>query len=451
MIYGYLTFGQAKIQLAARLNDPTKVFWQDAELGIYLTEALRTWNALTAFWRGDFAFPTVASTRWYDLTAVANTLRPYTVTDVDLYTSMEYSLLEPPTGATWSGSLQFDATDLLNAVQRRRDEMLSTVGCTLTRSTVGAVAGRITLADNVIDIRRVAYLPNSPGVAAPMYADDTWAEQSFNRGYTTAPAGTPGTPSTWLASTEPPISFDVDAPPAYAGFYELLTVNAGTALSLATPSTLSMPDDWTHVLRWGALADLLSQESYSRDPLRAAYCEQRYLLGLKLLFDAPALLAARIGNAPLQVDAVKSADYYRVGWEAEAAGTPDAALTAGLNLVALAPVPDAGPYSLTATVVENAPVPSADGDSFQVSRDDLQVVLDYAQHLAAFKEGGAEFSATIPLFQGFLRQAALYNSKLAQMGEFTVPLLGQAQREARLNPTLADTVDKVLAAEGGGQ
>lgn len=463
-IYSHISFATAKQQLANRLSDGTKQFWSDAELGLYLIESLRTWNALTSYWRSDFTFQSQANTVWYDLTdtvAMPNTLRPLTLTDRDLYTLIQYHLLEPTAWNPWAGaSLQFTDNDLLNAVQRRRDEVLSVCGCTLTRSTVPAVAGRITLPDNVIDVRRMAYLPTPPpsiygvgayGVIVPygmlvpfqgsvMWPEDAWAEQSFNRKWTLQPAGTP---FQYLMSTDPPITFDVDLPPAFAGNYELLTVNAGPVLSVGTGTKLSIPDDWAHVIKWGALADLLSREYLSKDSVRAQYCEQRYRMGLKLLSQSSALLTMRIGNVPMQVDSVQAADAFQTRWQAQPASTPEFALHAGLNLLAFTPVPDAGPYSLTAMVVQNAPVPVSGIDPVQVARDDLDVILDYSQHLAAFKMGGAEFLVTLPLFERFMKQAAIYNAKLDELGEYTKLLFGLSQLQENMAPRMAP-----VAADG---
>src|SRR2546430_4686797 len=126
-IYTYITYAQARQQLANRLYDSTKQFWSDSELKSLLTEALRTWNALTSFWRGDFTFPTQQGVTWYDLTDssnLPNPLRPLTVTDDALYRDIQFALLEPSVGVNpWTGvSSQFTADDLVNAVQRRRDE-----------------------------------------------------------------------------------------------------------------------------------------------------------------------------------------------------------------------------------------------------------------------------------------------------------------------------------------
>jgi hypothetical protein len=457
--YSYIPLSTALQELSNRLFDSAQTFWSGPELTFYLQEALRTWNAMTGYWRGDFTFPARNGITWYDLTDnvnLPNTLRPYTITDAYLYQIIQYHLLEPATGVNpWTGvSNQFTADDLINAVQRRRDEILAVCGCTLNRRLVPAVAGRTQLPDTVIDVRRLSYQPTPPslpygrgfygagpyGQFAPnekssvVWPDDEWSERSFNRNYTINPAGTP---QTYLMSTQPPIAFDTDAPPAVPGNYELLTVEAGPLLSAATPHTLLIPDDWTHVIKWGALADLLNRESEAKDQLRAKYCEQRYQMGLALLASAPALLAARIANVAIQVDSVRAADEFNTGWEAAAPGMPQSALYAGLNLVALTPIPDAGNYSVTATVVENAPVPVVAGDFIQVSRDDLDVIIDYAQHLASFKMGGAEFVSTSPLLERFLAKAAVYGLKLSELGQYTSAITALSQQETNLNPRMA--------------
>jgi hypothetical protein len=89
-------------------------------------------------------------------------------------------------------------------------------------------------------------------------------------------------------------------------------------------------------------------------------------------------------------------------------------------------------------VVENAPVPVNDGDFVQVSKDDLEAILDYAQHMAALKMGGTEFISTIPLVQRFHKQALVYNHKLNELGEFTKPTYELSQLQAEANPVYDD-------------
>lgn len=430
----------ATSDLAAKLYDSGYQFWGAGapdELATYIVEALRTWNALTSFWRTDMTFPLVAGTTWYDLPSQVGSLRPYTVSDNDLLTTIEYHLLEPLTPTyplAWTGSLQFDVATILGALQGRRDETLSTTGCTISRRLLpAAMVRRIPLWDDMIDLRRVAWLPIAGFgyVLAPLTPSDPWDKESFDFGWLTA-ASEP--PTSFLRSAEPPLAFDVDRVPPIGGDYEILSVNAGPALVTTSATLLGVPDDWSWVVKWGALGDLLSRESNSKDDLRAAYCDKRYQEGLALLTDAPAVLALRLNNVPLAVDAVRNGDDFNVGWQAAPAGTPANVYAAGLNLLGFGPKPDAGPWSITATVVENAPLPALPTDPIQLARDDYDAVLDYAQHLAAFKMGGQEFAATIPLYQAFVKRASLYNAKLAELGFFQRPMYEVSQLEAQRNP-----------------
>src|SRR5437762_5788040 len=112
MPYSFLTYGESRQRLAERLYDATSIFFSDAELGLYIKEALRTFNALANFYREEFVFNTQANVTWYDLTDTTNlpnTLRPFTVTDGSLIELIEYHLLEPPTTSyplVWAGSKQ---------------------------------------------------------------------------------------------------------------------------------------------------------------------------------------------------------------------------------------------------------------------------------------------------------------------------------------------------------
>jgi hypothetical protein len=442
MAYSYITLGQAKTALAQRLTDPTKQFWGDTELGAYISEALQSFNAFANYYRQEFTFNSVANATWYDLTNFAlfpNTLRPLNETDLTLINMIEYHFLEPLTTTyplVWSGSLQFSLTDVLNALQQTRDEVLSETGCTLTESLVAALAGRTFLNDRVLDARRVVWLPTSGfGYSANMLVpSDLWAQQSFEAGF---PQLAPGIPQTWRRSTEPPLGFDVDVQPIVPGQYDLLTVNAGSDLSATAASVLRIPNDWCFVAKWGALAQLLGRDSVAQDQYRAKYCAMRYKEGLAGLRTAPALLGARINNVPVSITSVTAADYYNANWQAAAPGIPLNLYYAGLNVVALNPTPVTALNSITANVVRNMILPAADSDFLQVGRDDFPAVLDESQHIAMFKCGGAEFAETFPLHGNFLRRCTLHNSKLGAMSPYLEFLDGRSQADNMLHPTFA--------------
>lgn len=440
MAYSFITFAQAKTALAQRLTDLTKQFWSDTELGAYISESLQSFNALANFYRQEFTFNSQANITWYDLKDISqlpNTLRAITETDLTLVSLIEYHLLEPQTASyplTWTGSLQFSLTDILNAIQQVRDEILSETGCTITESLIAALPGRTFLNQGVLDPRRVVWVPTSGlGYSANMLVpSDLWAQQSFESGF---PQLAAGIPQTWRRSSEPPLAFDVDIQPAVPGQWDLLTVDAGSDLSTTAPHTLSIPDDWCWIAKWGALAQLLSRDSVAQDIYRAKYCSMRYQEGLAALRTAPALLAARINNVPVVATSISAADKYDANWQAQAAGTPRALYYAGLNMVGLSPTPATALHSVTASVVRNMVLPSVSGDFLQVGRDDISAVLDEAQHIALFKCGGAEFAETFVLHGNFLRRCALYNSKLSAMSAYLEFMDGRAQADNMLHPT----------------
>lgn len=455
--FQYVKLGAARQQLANRLYDSGQVFWSPPELTRYIVEALRTFNAYAAYWRSDFEIRPQPGVQWYDIPALQNTLRAYTITDQLFYPDVQYALLEPAPATVlnpWTGaSLQFSADDLVQSLARSRDLVLAETGCTYTRRLLPATAGRTQLSDLTIDLRRVAYIPAigsgygigaygagpygiSASLAFTMWPEDAWALEAFRRKATTRPAGNP---QYYSQSTQTPISFDADRPPGSGGNYECLTIEAGPSLTPTSNVTLSIPDDWAHVLKWGVLADLLTRDSNSADDTRAQYAQSRFKMGMKLLQSAPSLIGLRNQNsgAVLQVEAVKTLDFFKRSWQSGFPGPPKSIGIAGLNLLALSPIPDAGPYSFVASVVENAPVPVADSDFVQVNRGDFDAVLGYAQHLASFKQGGAEFLATLPLYDRFLRQCSLYHLKYSELGEYTDFQMGLAQLQENAAPRTA--------------
>ena len=451
--YSFATLTQAQNALLGRLYDngvagqPSGQFWTPAECTIYLTEALRAWNAYTGFWRNQFAFSintfALHGSSWYDITQQAGTLRPYTVTDQYLTNVIEYHLLEPQTSLTpspsapafWSGSNQFSLSDIYQALGRKQNECLSLTGCTVSQATIAAaIQRRTTLSDSTLDIRRISWLPTS-GLgysAVPLRQSDNWELQSFNPAFG---AAAQGSPQQWLQSSEPPPAFDVDIIPAVPGSYDVVSVNSGVTPNTTSAQLLSVPDDWSFVVKWGAIADLLSKEANAKDAARAKYCQARFTQDCKILANAPATLGVYLNGFPLFVDAVRNADDFNSNWQGQSPAIPNTCYQAGLNLLGF-PNPDQV-YGILITVVQNAPVPTSPGDFIQIDRGDYDALIDEAQHLAAFKAGGAEFLATVGLHQNFLDQAAKYNAKLRDMGLFSMDMQEISQREERRNPRMA--------------
>jgi hypothetical protein len=447
MAYAWQTLAGAQTDLAARLYDAGQQWWDPTNLTIRIVEALQTWNALTSFWRADMSFTLAGSTWWYDISAVTGSVRPMTATDYGLIQSIEYDLVEPPTTAyplVWTGTDQFNVAAILGAIQRRRDEVLSTTGCTLTRQIVTApLGGRVSLPDNVIDIRRVAWLPSSVYSPKVLHQADAMSKSFYDRGWTAAATAPP---RTYLQSSQPPLSFDVDRTPPVAGSYEVMAVEAGAALVTTAATVLGVPNDWAWVIKFGALAELLGTESEAKDQLRADYCAWRYKQGLAIMTQASAVLSAQMNGIPCPMDAVYNGDDFNFGWQALVAGIPRGVYLAGQNMLATSL--SAGTNVVKLQVVQNAPIPSVSTDAIQLGREDYAAVLDEAQHLATLSLGGSEFMATVGLHKRFIERAALYNSKLLGLGDYPRSMYEVTQIESERAPVYgAVTPQEVL---GGG-
>lgn len=439
--YNYATYLQARQALALRLTDPANQFWPDAELKLLIIESLRTWNALTAAFVKEAAFTVkAASSPWLFVPSLTNSPRPYTVQDSDIYTLIQYHLIEPATGAgTWSGTPQFSLSDLTQAYQRRQDELVQLTACNLVQlAPLGVVPNtrRTLLPDTVLEVRRARYIPgnNPPSPPHTLWREDPYTFSVFTPGF----AQTPHIPHNYSLTNQPPLSLDTDFPPNIPGTLDLLAIQSTTPPAPPASVNLAIPDDWSWVLKWGILADILNKDSESQDLPRAQYCLARYTEGITLMQRLPWLLGAQFDGIPVGIAGVQDQDQYDNGWESRAGVVRNAVVVAGTDLISVCPRPTGATLlGLTLQLVQNAPIPVADSDPVQVSRDTLDIILDYAEHLASFQMGGQEFAATVPLFDNFRKSAQLTNQRLAELGIFYDVMKWQGRREESADPRFA--------------
>jgi hypothetical protein len=416
MAYAYLTFAQARTELANRLSDPSKIYWVDSELKLAIRESLRYWNTAALFWRNRFTFNAAANTFWYDLTAASNTLIPYTVTDREVISFLLYNLIEPQLDGSFNyvGTDMFTLSDIVSAVQRRRDQFLLETGMVTGQSIINGPippANRVALADKVIDVKRAAWIDNLSHNYSTLWRTDEYAAESFQFGWATAPENPPTNFSTAVV---PPITLSVIPPPQASGQIELITTSSGAVLNPASGVLLGIPDDFAWVVRFGALADLLGREGQSRDSGRAQYAEARWTEGIALAKQFTSIMTGYLNGVQVFPQAIRSLDSFRAGWQGEAPNISDTIGVMSWNLIALAPLPISTAISIMLDMVSNAPVPVNDGDFIQIGREDLDALLDMSQHLLAFKQAGQEFTDTVPLYQSAVTQAKLRNTKLKE-------------------------------------
>jgi hypothetical protein len=75
-----------------------------------------------------------------------------------------------------------------------------------------------------------------------------------------------------------------------------------------------------------------------------------------------------------------------------------------------------------------------DGDYVQLSKDGVDAILDYCQHIASFKLGGKDFALTMPLFEKFETYARMKNTQYAALGIFRPGTLAEGNRGEMVDP-----------------
>ena len=488
--YSWLTKTNAVAALQARLNNWT--FWTTAELWVILTEALRHWNGLTEQWNQPFNINN-ANGQWINTGTLAGSPRLRSVTDQYLYGQMCSMLLEPQlSGGAWAGTKQFTLANLQYSLQKRTQEVIQATSCNIAQlspidATPGVRAG-YTLPDTVLEPRRLRFLAlmlsttgtASSGastviVASPqgiargqvvvgtniqpgtfctaivgtaaslslpttgavsgtvqfylpitLTREDALAFQSFEPEY----LQTVGFPQSWAIASEPPLGFDVDLAPTTPGKFDVLALSSGPTFAPPAASLLGVPDDWSLVTMYGALADVLGMESEATDRQRAAYCLERYTQMLEMMKGSNWLLQTFINGAVSDATSLAEMDSLAVGWQESQQNLP-ALVQAGMDMIA--PVPGSGQL-VTLQVLGNAPLLDATNTYVQVSRDDWEAVLTYAQHVASFKMGGSEFMATMPMLKSFYQAAASVNRRLATQGVFVEMLRAQGRKQEGAEP-----------------
>lgn len=487
--FTWLTKNSAIDALQGRLNNSG--FWSAAECWVYLSESLRFWNALTEQWNADLVIPT-ANGQWINTGTLAGSPRLRTVTDQNIYSQMLTMLLEPQLsgGLTWNGTSQFTLANLQYSLQKRVQEVIQATSCNVAQlGPLNATIGqrRYALTDTILEQRRtrfMAVMANTTGTAstgsfsiivgsssgiaqgqvitgagiqagtfatgvngltvsislpttAPLSSlqfiqpvtltrEDTQSFQSFEPSY----LQTYGLPQSWSVASEPPLGFDVDLAPNVPGTFDILALNAAATFAPPAGSLLGIPDDWSWLPMYGALADLMNIESESTDRQRADYCLQRYTQGLEIMRQSNWLLKTTINGAVSKPTALAEMDGWSTGWQESMWSLPSI-VEAGIDM--LAPVPGVG-LSVGVTLLGNAPLLDTTGVYCQVSRDDFEAVLNYAQHIACFKQGGQEFADTTPLYKDFIRAAGERNRRWMSYGIYTDILKQQGQLQQEADP-----------------
>ena len=128
---------------------------------------------------------------------------------------------------------------------------------------------------------------------------------------------------------------------------------------------------------------------------------------------------------PLSQTSLSEMDNGYPGWQSQntdsGGSVPDSPrkwLPLSIDMIAIWPADADGGHVLTVDGVSATPILEQQASYINIGEDELDVILGYALHVCALKEGGERFAATQSYFQNFLQAAAEENSQLTQSAIF---------------------------------
>ena len=203
------------------------------------------------------------------------------VTDTYIANSVIYSMLE--NGAADANfptllTTMFTQQEIVDSMNRVQQAFLLATGMIVTRTVVAASPGqgKYPTPTNSIRPRRLTWQDGAGNIRILTLAD-TWELDNGEPDW----ASDTGTPFAWWETTLGQQQVAVAPTPDAPGQINLLYIALSTTLTgLGVP--LTVPDDWSPYILWGTLAELLSSDGQSFDPVRANYCKTRYDEGVEL-------------------------------------------------------------------------------------------------------------------------------------------------------------------------
>ena len=448
--YSQYSLNTLTAEISNLLADPNNRYWTVPEIALAINEGMFVWGAITNYWRASGSFNTVPNTAYYDLSVQRPTLRTRLLTLGSVVQDIQFALLEAAPGNSVTGvgmSGQTTVTAILNAINRARNRFVldSVLPFTVNTQAVNAppANGVVQFANTIGYLHRAAWQDNASGTWTTLWRQDNYSADAGLPNW----LGTPGIPRMFSESNLTPLDIQLIPPAANPGVLETASV-LSQMLNLTTPATtFGVPDEWVHAIKWGALSELLSVGSMLADPARAKYAEMRYQQAVDFAKGDGSVLRVMFGNTPLIIDTLNNVDAGQPFWRNQQ-GAPQAAGVL-YDIVAVVPGAPQAAYTLTADVVQSAPVPTNGNDTIDLGPEDIGHLVDYVIHILSFKMGGKELESTFGRYNDFMTATTFRKQINKAKIQYLKPTLNQPSREEGQRPDVYNL--QSTRQDGGGR
>lgn len=201
------------------------------------------------------------------------------ITDQALLGEVQFAVVEPSDGGQiWPSGL-WTREEVCALLTERQDQLLKQTLLLVTVSSpiaVGIGDRRLDLPADWIRTLAVIWTGNDGTIKELFRSDSFEADRALPTWQTTNATS----PLVYMEFDAEALQIQIGPAPSVAGNLVLLYVAKGSPLT-GSGVNLTVPDDVAHVCKYGLLAEMLSKEGRGKDPARAAYCEQRFDLGVE--------------------------------------------------------------------------------------------------------------------------------------------------------------------------
>jgi hypothetical protein len=269
-------------------------------------------------------------------------------------------------------------------------------------------------------------MDSTSGQWTNLWRQDEWAMDKGDPYWTQNPAG----PVAYSESDLSPLQLQLYPAPVNSGMLDGLTVDS-VERDLTNPnSTFQIPDEWIHAIKYAALSNILSGGMIN-DDLRQEYSEMRYSQAITFARNATSILRVACNAMPLNIDSLASLDAGEPFWRNQV-GAP-IQVGAMYDMLTVSPGSPDQAYSITADVVQSAPIPTSPFDPttffIPMGPEDLDTLVDYVCHVLLFKCGGKDFKETMSGYDGFMKAASNRMGINKAKVQYFAPLFQVAQKE----------------------
>lgn len=446
--YNQYTLTSLTTEISNLLDDASQRYWTATEIQYAIQEGMYVWGALTSYWRTSGTFNTSVNQAYYDLSVQMPTLRTRTWTLGQMVQDIQFAILEAATnsvaGTGMSG--QTTITAILNAVNRARNRFVldSVLPFSVATTNVNPVpaTGVVQFTNTVGYLHRAAWQDGPSSAWYNLWRQDNYAaDAGLNQWQATT-----ALPRVFSESNLTPLELQLIPIPANIGVLETISVSS-LMLNLASAgTTFAIPDEWVHAIKWGALSELLSAESQINDTVRAKYANTRYRQSVDFAKNSKSIIRLMYGTQPLMIDTLNNIDAGLPTWRNQQGPPRHAGIL--YDLVAIAPGAPQKAYTLTADVVQSAPIPLVGADTIDLGPEDIGHLIDYVLHILSFKCGGRDLESSYARYNDFMDAAAFRGQINKAKIQYLKPSLEQPAREEGERP---DVYELQTTAKGGGR